>query len=664
MVGLTAMTAHGQTSSPLEILSHAPKVKIEDPTPTPRPTVRAPEYQQTPATPYVPPPGGAPYIQPVPPHFTPYSGSSASGTSPAQQPYYNDRQGAPAQPMAARTPTPRPVLGPEDVERERSSERKGGIVRGLLRAIPFVGGDDDDEQTPTPAPDAYESPSNGPVYRGFDTDEPANQASPNQQLLRAPGSSPLPPDPEPSSPSMRGNQSMRGNLPMYPTDDTEPGEMTAPPILTPEPRFPPPIGEDMEPLSDTTPANPDAPILTVKRESDETTTESESATPVLPAAPASSASPSSTNLDSAPADDPVSNPSDEKRPGLARPDTDPTPRPLEKATTSVLIQESRPAEDRSDEDNLGPRPDPSAISILPYDPTATPSANDKITSLSIKQSDLGMPNPAYEQNTTILAEFQDSVRKARADDFSGAATGFREYALNHPSSGLAPRAAFLSVIFEHSRSQAKENMESLERLFPESRYVKEAKERRGDEIAKAADTSNIAVDAGGSVNAAEDSPASPVVSTETPAEQIARLEKELTLAIGDPAKEPELRKQLGVLYLDKQEYERAYEVLRPAAEMAEGQKVNGEIMMALGRALVARGETVQAISLYEAVDEKYPGLIESDAASAWSAGLAFEGAGRYTKARTLYNLIRQKWSGTAEANWATARLNDLATLRQ
>src|SRR5690606_29431084 len=137
------------------------------------------------------------------------------------------------------------------------------------------------------------------------------------------------------------------------------------------------------------------------------------------------------------------------------------------------------------------------------------------------------------------------------------------------------RAAFLAVIFESSRSQAKENLESLKRLFPESRYVKDAEERRGDELAHASALTPGAAVAGAPAVDAPVSVTSPVVSAETPAEQIARLEKELTLAVGDSSKEPELRKRLGVLYLDQQEYERAYEVLRPAAEMAEGQKVNG-----------------------------------------------------------------------------------------
>src|SRR5690606_916998 len=122
----------------------------------------------------------------------------------------------------------------------------------------------------------------------------------------------------------------------------------------------------------------------------------------------------------------------EKKPDLARREPEVTPRPLEKATTGVLIQESRPGAISSDPDTLGPKPDATAISIKPYDPmAASSSSDDRITSLSIKQSDLGMPNPAYEQNTTVLAEFQAAVRKARAEDYDGAATAFREYALNH-----------------------------------------------------------------------------------------------------------------------------------------------------------------------------------------------------------------------------------------
>jgi TolA-binding protein len=388
----------------------------------------------------------------------------------------------------------------------------------------------------------------------------------------------------------------------------------------------------------------DAPLLTVKRESD--TTQSTNAAGEAAASPGGVTDP--------------------KRPERAAEPAGLTPRPLERATTGVLIRDSRPAQQLEEESSLGPTPDPSAISIQPFDPTAAapaeaapPAEDDMITSLSIQQADLGMPNPAYEQNTTILAEFQNAVRMARAEDHAGAARAFREYVINHPSSGLAPRAAFLSIIFEKSRSQARADLESLKQQFPKSRYVAEAEKRRGDELAIGAPATSAP-----SAGAQPSASGSTLLETETPQQQIARLERELTAAVGDPAREPLLRKNLGVLYLQQEEAERAYEVLRPAADMASDQPLNGEILVALGRTLMARGETVQAISLYEAVEAKHPGLIESSAANTWSVALAYEGAGKYGRARTLYNLLRQNYPGTAEAGWASARLNDLAALQR
>lgn len=656
---LEPMAARAQSTSPLEILQQAPKVRIEDPDPTPPPAM-------TPS--FVPPRSAAPPVEPAPPAFTPYAGSSSSGRQPAPASSYYGQPAPPPAPRYIPTPTPRPILGPEDVEKNRGKEKKGGIVRGLFRAIPFVGGKD---ETPVPPPKnqnpdgrAGYAPGAAPageIYRGYDV--PPSTGS-DEPILLPPGSTPLAPKPE------------------LDLDRTEvPERLSSPPILTPEPRLTAPgllEDADSSPVDldsaapgagagvrpSKPPVTPSGPLLTVKRETDDTTSataaeESTSAdgNPVKPAVPAGSA---------------ASPAAEAKRPAVAP--AEDTPRPLERATTGVLIQESRPAEPAR-RDNLGPEPDASAAVLKPYDPTAeaatpTPAAetvldvDDRITSLSIEQSDLGMPNPAYEQNTTVLGEFQDGVRRARTEDYAGAARIFREYALNHPSSGLAPRAYFLSIIFESSRSQARENLESLKRLFPESRYVKEAQQRRRDELKGGGGVAIAPSEDSGEESTATSGAATPVVSAETVPQQIARLERELTAAVGNADTEPDLRKRLGVLYLDQEKYDRAYEILRPAADMAQGTPLEGEIMLALGRTLMARGEAVQAISLYEAVEAKHPDVIEGNAASAWSVALAYEGAGRYAKSRVLYNTIRQKWPASPEAGWAATRLQELASLRQ
>lgn len=635
---LTAGSAPAQsTSSPLEILKQAPKVRIEDDPPvTPVPQREAPMPRSAP--PYAPSQSEAPYIEPVYPALTPYAGNS---TRPA--PGY----GAPNAYRPAPTPTPRPVLGPEDVDRDKP--KKKGLVRGLINSIPFVGGSDDKKtarQSPTPS-GSFRDPSaqtrSGLDYEGMQTPEPLRSDEP---LLLPPQRSTLPSDPEPSSPPG-----------FAPPRDVEP---SAPPILTPEPRVPVPADDNVDldqaptTVRPTEETNRGSSLLTIRRED----------SPSTPTAPADSDSGAGTAGSIAP--------EEPKQPSRAESTIEPTPRPLEKATTGVLVQESRPRAAVDDDDtNLGPQPDASAKTIRAFDPTETTSAadeadagespdavNDEVTSLTIKQPDLGMPNPAYEQNTAILAEFQAAVRLAREADYAAAAKAFREYALHHPSSGLAPRAAFLAVIFEKSRSQVRKDFEALESNFPKSRYVGEAKSRRSD-VFEAASSPAATVPSGASADASVVE-----IPGETPQQQIYRLEQALTEAVGDPAKEPEIRLRLGNLYLQQENFGKAYEILRPAADMAEGQPLNGEVLLALARTMTARGETVQAIGLFQAVEEKHPGLIESKAETAWSVGLAFEGVGNYTRARALYNTLRQNFPASREAAWATERLNDLAALRR
>lgn len=642
-VCLTAPVWAQSSTSPLEILKSAPTVRLQDEpaptpvtTPPPQPAVNygyTPPVQQQPP-PYVPPHGPAPPIETVYPAITPYAGASTIG--PQRGPAYT-----PAQPSGMLPgPTPRPILGPEDVDRDE--RKRGGIVRGLMRVIPFVGGDDEDEVQETPVPVIPPAP---PVYRGLETPDPhgtGQTVDDAGNLLYAPGRSSMPGDPQPSSPAMR---------------DLEEGNMPAsPPIMTPEPRYPQPVDEpvDLDRQDSVRGPQPttNSPLLTVRREGDpapeadsspEVTTGSALEAQMTPAAP--------------PAETPI---------------------PLERATTSVLVQESRPRAAVEDSD-IGPAPASTATRLDAFDPTApAPSTvepppladtvqSDEITSLTIEQSDLGMPNPAYEENTAVLANFQAAVRLARETNYSAAAKAFRDYARNHPSSGLAPRAAFLSVIFENSRSRALENFRHLESQFPDSRYVAEARKRREKDIVQNTPAAAAAEPVSDTLEdpiPAAIANAPPEVAAETLRQRANRFQRELTAAVGDPLREPVLRKNLGEIYLELEDFNAAYEVLRPAAEMAQGQTVNGQVMIALGRSMLGRGETVQAISLFDSVEENHPELIESTPESAWAAGLAYEGIGRYTKARSLYSLIRQKFPDSRQAQWATARLNELSALHR
>jgi len=585
-----ASRAEAQTTSPLEILNQAPKVRIEE----------TPAYAPPPNVPYVPPRGPAPPIETVAPAITPYNGNSVSGRTPDYLQYGGPVAPPPgmAEPGSMRPPptgpTPRPVLGPEDVERQKPKKR--GFVRGLINAIPFVG-DDEEEATPTPTPMAgrtYErlpnntSAGQSPIYRGY---EPAEAPPPSsgEPLLRAPGTESI--------------------------DAAPTNEVVSPPIMTPTPR-----GGVMEPDEPATgpgiaPVDDIRPVLTVKRESE--STETQTGTPVE---------------------------GTEKKPAMSPSVDEVTPSRETQQTSSVLIE-------NADAEVIGA----SQPVVAPETPVVVAdsltTAADELTSLTVEQADLGMPNPTYEQNSTILGEFQAAVRSARGDNYPNAAQQFREYAANHPSSGLAPRALYLSIVFEKNNAKAKESYESLQRLFPKSHYV-EASAKRRPEVLAGTEPKKAAV---AGVEAAV---------AETPQQKVARLEKELTVAVGNLTLEPELRGDLGAAYIEMEEFDRAWEVLRPAVDMTAGKPEEGKILLLMARCQMARRDTDRALAIVEIVEQKYPGTIMTDAASAWNAGLAFESGARYAKARAIYNEIRAKWPGTAEAGWAEARLRDLAVLVQ
>ena len=106
----------GSSTSPLEILESAPKVRFDEPTPKPRPVEPVPYTA----------PRQAPPVQPIAPAFTPYAGTRTNS-----QPQYG--QYAPGYVPARATPTltPRPVLGPEDVKKKE----KKGFMGSLFRAF-------------------------------------------------------------------------------------------------------------------------------------------------------------------------------------------------------------------------------------------------------------------------------------------------------------------------------------------------------------------------------------------------------------------------------------------------------------------------------------------------------------------------------------------------
>lgn len=621
MVIATAGTVQSQnTTSALDILNEAPKVRIPDPTPAL--VAPPPSYPQ--AVPYTPAPyNAAPPITPHYPAFTPYGGQSAQ----------------PSVPNYARpTPTPRPVLSPEDVGRSGPEPQRRGFFRSMINAIPFVGEDETDARfTPVPT-----RPAEPPIYRGYEPNATAPDGGP---LLLPPGATPITRD--------------------FPADPTP----SSPPIMTPTPRAgftddavdldsaaPTPANNLLQPGDITRPGL--SPALTIRQEDDEPTTVSRPLYPV--------------NDDTTTPGTPES--SDEKRPAISRDSADtpaPTPRtvpPIDVRTTSILIQESRPVESTPapatdlDADTLSTDQENAADTTPAPEitPAPTPVESDILTSLTIEQSDLGMPNPAYEENTSILAEFQTAVRSARAENHDEAARLFRDYALNHPSSGLAPRAMFLAIVFEKDRRQGREDFATMKKLFPDTHYIKRVEARRPDvtrDPAVAAAASGDPLATGTENLAGESAP-----PNETPRQRVDRLERELTTVVGDPTREPALRRQLGEAYLNLEEYDRAWEVLSPAAAMAAGTPDEGPVKALLVRSHMARGQVTQALALLDELEQKFPDQIGGTAASSWSAGLAYEAGMRFAKARTIYHDLQRKWPDSQEARWANLRLQQLATL--
>lgn len=287
---------------------------------------------------------------------------------------------------------------------------------------------------------------------------------------------------------------------------------------------------------------------------------------------------------------------------------------------------------------------PQFATSINSDVISTSTASESTsTSPSIEAADLGMPNPTYEQNDSIRSEYVEAVQAARTGNYSHAAQLFRDYATNHGSSGLTPRALFLAALLEPATEKSQEAEKGLRERFPKSRFLAEL-EKRNRARAKSIATPTP-------------------ISNEPPAQLAARLETELTESVGNMEREVPLRLKLGQAYLALEEYERALEVMRPAAELSRGRTEEADILILISECYIATRRNAQAVTLLSDVLQRFPAAPQRPRAL-YDFGLVNEASGNFERARTMYSELRQRWPASAEAAQAVQRLRDMDRLAE
>jgi TolA-binding protein len=288
---------------------------------------------------------------------------------------------------------------------------------------------------------------------------------------------------------------------------------------------------------------------------------------------------------------------------------------------------------------------PSSSKLAEATPVAvtTPTAVAvKYTSPTLVATDFGMPNPAYEQNEAIRTEYVEGVKHGREGNYPESARVFREYAANHPSSGLAPRALFLAALIDPDFVSAGQSEQNLKELFPKSHYVAEFQKRRPKMDAPEVDATSL---------------------NESPAQIAARLEQQLTENVGAADTEVPLRLRLGQAYMTMEQYDRALDVMLPAREIAGGKPEEPDILVLISECWIATRKNADAEKTLQEVLERFPEAVIRPRA-AYDQGLVNEAAGQIERARALYSEVRLKWPGTPEATQAEERLKDLNKLAE
>lgn len=545
--GLTGTADPATTRSPLQILQQAPKVRLDDPAPTPAGYV-----------PSASPPASAQPLRPTPyyPQDTPSRFESPE--------------------RAERPARPRPTA-PVPADEQDEAAPRDGMMKGAIRAIPFIG-----KRIVGPKPTPEDTPELSTHDSSMEFEPPAR------------------------SPAFEAAPEV---APAYPTK--------APALDL----------SGVEDLSPATAPTPNVPVLTVKS-ADSTATVQSTPPSATPSAPASAApaviTPSATRTPAA------------VMPGASSPVIS-TPAPATPVATAPPATATKvPALSPADA-GLSTTPLSSASA-----PTTTALASAVAsTSPTLEPTDLGMPNPAYEQNEVIRREYVEAVEKGRSGNYAEAAQLFRDYAENHPSSGLAPRAFFLAALLAPDPEQSRQAATALRERFPKHRFVTEL-EKRKPSVATAAATPPPG---------------------EMPAQTAARLESELTDAVGTPQREVPLRLQLGQTYLTLEEFDRALEVLRPAMDLARGTAEEADILILISESYLANRDLQRAATMLTDVLERFPEAQQRPRAM-YNLALVYEAGRQYERARALYSQVRLQWPDRPEAAQAMQRLKDMDRLAE
>ncbi len=270
-------------------------------------------------------------------------------------------------------------------------------------------------------------------------------------------------------------------------------------------------------------------------------------------------------------------------------------------------------------------------------PAAAPGAADAATTAappSLEPNDLALPNPAVEPSEPIRGEFTAAIEKGRTGDLAGAAEALRAYGVNHSTSGLAPRALFLSLVFEPDPARALDSYRTLREQFPTSPYIDEVTRRR-----------------------------LPVASIPEFTEADARrLEGELAQA-GDTAARLDLRRRLAAAYVALKQYDKARPVLDAALPEAAGKPQEPQLLDLRSEVQIATHDIAGAMKTLTDLLQRFPAY-HGRPKVRMNMGLVSEAAGQYPSALANYRYLIEEAPDSAEARFARERIAELERFAQ
>ncbi|MCX7018300.1 MAG: tetratricopeptide repeat protein [bacterium] len=276
-----------------------------------------------------------------------------------------------------------------------------------------------------------------------------------------------------------------------------------------------------------------------------------------------------------------------------------------------------------------------AASAAPAAPTVTPPPARNI---QLDPLDLAMPKPGVEENEMVRMEYINAIEAAKSGRSADAARMLRDYAQNHPSSRLALRALYVSIIIEPDAQKTAAAFSALEKMPNGKPYLEELK-RRGIQP--------------GAVSGADTLPADPQAAVDL-------LEKELSRSPGGaPSVTP--RRKLGALYIQLKQYDRALAQLDQALMDARGMPEEPDVLYVLAECRIGLNQRDEAMAALREIVGRFPGYAGRSKARL-NIGLIYEDAGDYQKARAMYRVLIEENPAASEAVIAQERLRDLNRL--